>query len=158
MTCLITWACYGSHLHGDARGSYHHVRGALDPDPWLEAHERHEMTEPAYSLDAASRNHVRDAVEEVCRYRGWSLLAVHVRQEHVHVIADVDEPEAALRDFKAYSSRRLKQNGCQPDRVKRWSRSGNIVQLNDRAAIRSAVRYVIEEQGTPMATYLAEGF
>jgi hypothetical protein len=63
-----------------------------------------------------------------------------------------------MRDFKAYATRHLRENGLDLHRQKRWSRSGHYARLPDRWAVQDAVRYVIEKQGEPMAMYLAEGY
>ena len=66
----------------------------------------------------------------------------------MHVVVDVDiEPSAALRDFKAYASRRLREHEFDPERKKRWARSGNIARLSGARAVQDAVAYVIEHQG-----------
>jgi REP element-mobilizing transposase RayT len=102
---------------------------------------------------------VRDAIASVCQYRGWQLIAIHVRFDHVHVLVYLDrEPDNAWRDFKAYATRRLRESGLDVYRRKRWSRSGDYVRLENRRAVQNAVRYVIEKQGEPMATYLADGY
>ena len=44
------------------------------------------MMEPAYLLDAPRRQIVLNTVKEVCNYRGWVLLAAHVRTNHVHLV------------------------------------------------------------------------
>src|ERR1700676_3532539 len=59
--------------------------------------------------------------KSVCN-RCWSLLAAHVRTNHVHVVVQAEvQPEKVMNDFKSYASRslnRLLHDGA--DR-KRWS-------------------------------------
>ena len=113
MTYLITFACYGCHLHGAGSGSVdatHNVPGTpvLNEDSARAAKEEQRMDQPAYHLDQIRRNAVLRAIHEVCGYRGWNLLAAHVRSNHVHtVVAAEAEPERVMNDFKVYASRRL---------------------------------------------------
>ena len=51
---------------------------------------------------------VLQALREVCLHRGWSLLAAHVRTNHVHAIVESEvPPEKVMNDFKSYASRDL---------------------------------------------------
>ena len=106
MRYLITFACYGAHIHGDESGSvdrHHNLFGArvLDADPQRATTERLSMNHPPYELDSASRAVVLAALRDVCEHRGWTLLAAHVRTNHVHVIAEAEvTPERAMSDLK----------------------------------------------------------
>jgi REP element-mobilizing transposase RayT len=84
------------------------------------------MDQAPYNLDQIRRDAVLEAIQEVCRQRGWSLLAVHVRSNHVHAVVQAEvPPERVMNDFKAYASRRLNRMRLdQPDR-KRWARHGS---------------------------------
>src|SRR3972149_4172328 len=54
------------------------------------------------SSDLRRRKLVLEAIQEVCSYRGWRLLAAHVRSSHVHaVVVAEDMPERVLQGFKA---------------------------------------------------------
>jgi REP element-mobilizing transposase RayT len=46
------------------------------------------MTDPPYLLDLPRANVVLAAIQEVCRFRKWDLIAAHVRSNHVHLIVD----------------------------------------------------------------------
>ena len=80
MTYLITFVCYGRHLHGCESGSVHHrhnVPGTpiLEVDSVRAAAERERMDQAPYDLDQIRRDAVLEAIQEVCARRGWSLLA-----------------------------------------------------------------------------------
>jgi hypothetical protein len=110
------------------------------------------MTHAEAKLDFRQACAVLAAIQETCSFRGWTLLAVQVRGTHAHVVVDgIAGTSAALRDFKAYASRALNRDGVR----RRWSRGGNIRLLRDAKAVREAVDYVVERQGTPMALYVA---
>ena len=63
------------------------------------------MDQPPYILDPDSRATVLEAIQVVCSFRKWTLLAAHVRTTHVHVIVAADvPPEKVMKDFKSYAS------------------------------------------------------
>jgi hypothetical protein len=112
------------------------------------------MPQEPYQLDAPRARVVLDAICEVCQYRGWDLVAAHVRATHVHiVVARLADPDRAISDFKCYASRALNQHGFEtPDR-KRWARGGSTRRLPIPDALRAAIQYVVESQGEPMAVF-----
>jgi len=111
-----------------------------------------QMPAGPFVLGEAARTTVLAAIEEVCRYRNWQLIAAHVRSTHVHVVvAGGDLPERMMKDFKAYSSRALKKAGLSRDRY--WTRHGSTRWLNRPADVAAAIQYVVVEQGEPMAVY-----
>jgi REP element-mobilizing transposase RayT len=157
---LITFTCYGTWLHGDARGSADrtgtHAPGEpyLPADPNRETFERSELTEEPYLMDGPARQVVLDAIREVCRHRGWVLHAAHVRSNHLHAVVTGDaRPERVMNDFKAYASRRLNEAGGEPPGRRRWTRHGSTRYLWTEAEVRAAVEYVVLRQGRSMAVY-----
>jgi REP element-mobilizing transposase RayT len=159
MTYLITFACYGCHLHGNGSGSVdptHNVPGTpiLEEDAARAAWEEQRMDQPAYHLDQIRRNAILEAIQEVCGHRGWRLLAAHVRSNHVHTVVEAEaEPERVMQGFKAYASRRL--NGMsldQPNR-KRWARHGSTRWLWKPQHVSAAIEYVVAEQGDAMSAF-----
>ncbi len=115
------------------------------------------MTQEPYEMDDARRLAVLAAVRQHCEYRNWPLLAAHVRTNHVHVVVDAPvAPEKALNELKAYASRHLNRVGLDsPDR-RRWSRHGSTRYLWKREEVESAIGYVADRQGEPMALYVNE--
>ncbi|HKW98592.1 MAG TPA: transposase [Bryobacteraceae bacterium] len=159
MTYLITFTCYGSHLHGSEDGSVdrrHAVPGTpvLERDPSRLAVEEERMVQPPYALDRARRATVLAAIQEVCAHRGWQLIAAHVRATHVHLIVEAEvSPERMMTDFKAYASRRLNRMGLDERNRRRWTRHGSTRWLRGAQSISAAVEYVVREQGQPMAVF-----
>src|SRR5215475_5990009 len=91
---LITFRCYGTWLHGDERGSVDKEHNIYN-EPFATAnagrkeyHLNHLNGEPV-KLDAQQRKSVDDAIREVCRFKNWSLMALNVRTNHVHLVAGV---------------------------------------------------------------------
>lgn len=115
------------------------------------------MSQSPYQLDSQSRAIVLQTFQEVCTHRGWHLLAAHVRSSHVHVIVEGDvRPEKVMNDFKVYASRALNQHARDEPGRKRWARHGSTRWLWNDQDVRDAIRYVLEEQGEPMATFLGD--
>jgi hypothetical protein len=161
MTYLVTFTCYGARLHGDPRGSVdrHHNRvGApiRDREPPLLQFERDRLTQSPYLLDEPRREIVLSSIVSVCRYRGWALLAAHVRENHVHAVVCAEcLPARIPLDLKTYASRALNLKMLDsPDR-KRWTRHFSVRMVPDLAACERAIRYVATKQGEPMALYVA---
>jgi len=112
------------------------------------------MTQPAYALDAARRRVVLELLRAVCLFRGWSLLAAHVRTNHVHAVVHGEAtPEKMMHSFKSYASRALNDFAVDAPGRKRWARHGSTRWLRERDGIAAAIRYVVYEQGTSMAVY-----
>src|SRR5438445_9455717 len=112
---LITFSCYGTHLHGD-KGMVDRRRNVygsrfLEPNIIRVKAEQELMSEGPYSLDQDRRHLVLKALREVSSFRGWTLLAAHVRTNHVHcVVLASNKPEKIMNDFKAHASRLLNES------------------------------------------------
>jgi REP element-mobilizing transposase RayT len=150
-------------LHGDEDGSVdrgHRLFGGpvVEMDAVREEAERRLMDQAPYLLDADRRAHVLESLGENCAYHGWILLAAHVRSTHVHAVVDAGvQPEKILSVFKAYASRRLTLGGFDAAGRKRWSRHGSTRWLWTDDDVRSAIQYVVDEQGEAMAVFIGAG-
>jgi hypothetical protein len=83
------------------------------------------------------------------------LCAAHVRTEHVHaVVLCVSAPIQIIRDSKAYARRKLNALRIDSPNRKRWARHGSTRYLYTPDSADRAVRYVISEQGDPIALYV----
>jgi REP element-mobilizing transposase RayT len=61
-------------------------------------------------FDQEQREEVQRQIGETCRIRGWELLAVNCRSNHVHVVVAVTRNPKIIRDqMKAWCTRRLKE-------------------------------------------------
>jgi hypothetical protein len=67
-------------------------------------------------------------------------------------------PEKLMNDFKSYASRGLNRLAADGSDRKRWARHGSTRWLWKDQEVREAIRYVVEEQGEPMAVFLADVF
>jgi REP element-mobilizing transposase RayT len=95
------------------------------------------MDQVPYLLNPGERIIVLESFREVCCHRGWVFLAAHVRTNHAHAVVEAEEqPEKIMKDFKSYASRNLHRAELgKPDRR------------------HCAIRYVVEQQGEPMAMF-----
>ena len=162
MRYFITFTCYGARLHGDESGSvdrHHNLVGnrLVEPDVQRVMAERRAMLQDPYVLNATGRTIVLTAIQKHCAYRGWNLLAAHVRSNHVHAIVEAEtRPEKIMNEFKSYASRELNRLTTDGSERRRWARHGSTRWLWKDEDVRRALQYVVEEQGEPMALFIAE--
>jgi REP element-mobilizing transposase RayT len=161
---LLTFSCYGTHLHGHAGGSIdrsHNVFGT----PFIPASKRREQANRCYlsqrpfNLDTLGRKLVLDSIRQVSCDKGWDLIAAHVRSGHVHSIVGADcTPERILRAFKYRASRHLAQNAYTVSGRKVWTRGGSNRYLWTPKQVAAAVHYVVLCQGESMEIYEKRGW
>ncbi len=156
---FLTFTTYGTWLHGRAPGSVdrqHNIPGTdyLPVNPKLEAARRQSLRQEPYLLDESRRKVVLRTILEVAKHRHWRLWAAHVRSNHVHVVVtSTDKPEKVMSDFKAWSSRRLREAFDEDADRDRWTQHGSTRWINDQEALWSAITYVLDEQGDYLAYY-----
>jgi len=160
MVYLLTIACYGSHLPGQDGivDKHHNIPGTpvLEPNPDLLLAVQSSMRQSPFTLGAEERRIVRDSIAEVCRHKGWGLLATHVRTNHLHVVVRANiRPETILNFLKSYSGRALNTAFPKQQGRIRWARHGSTRYLSTPEAIEAAVKYVLAKQGEKMASYQA---
>ena len=147
-----TWTTYGTWLPGDQRGWFLRGRGIQVPDAMRRLEAALIMTESSITLDPGQRRLVEKTIAEHCAIRKWHLHAVNCRSNHVHVVVTADaKPEKVMADFKAYSSRRLKERLGEPADRTRWTQHGSTLYLWTEEEVAAKVEYTVNGQGTPMA-------
>jgi REP element-mobilizing transposase RayT len=111
------------------------------------------MVDPPYVLEDTARTIARDAIVAYCEEKNWTLLALHVRTNHVHLVLSAErELGRLMSDLKARASRELNRSGTDSN-AKRWTRHGSTRHLFDDAAVDAAVAYTLDEQGPAMAVF-----
>jgi REP element-mobilizing transposase RayT len=131
----------------------------IEGDAKRESAEKRQMDQGPYDMDRSRRETVLAALVERCSANHWSLLAAHVRTNHVHIVVDADvSPERVMNDLKSYASRCLNKLGLETADRKRWARHGSTRWLWKRESVSAAIRYVVEGQGEPMAVVEAIDF
>jgi REP element-mobilizing transposase RayT len=151
---FITFTTYGTWLQGRDPGwvdRKHNQYG--DPIPAADAdretRQRAKMNQPEYLLNQPRRATVLQTIADVAQVRNWQLWAVHVRTNHVHIVVSAPQrPEKIMGDFKAWCSRRIREQFSEPSERERWTRHGSTKYLWSAEQIQEKVAYVVEGQGT----------
>jgi len=166
---LLTWTTYGTWLPGDKRGFVSNVRDGEGPEvkhntpgtPYDARHRglaiaaREQMAGDAVWLTVEQASPLAEQFRETAVFRGWSLLALAIMANHVHLVVGVPgdpEPESLLRDFKSYGSRRLNGRFGKPASGTWWTASGSTRKLPDERAMSAAIRYV-RNQHKPLVVW-----
>jgi len=144
---FITWTTYGTWLPGDARGWRKRSGGYQIARPQLEEWCRKHMRGEAVLLAPHDRKTVENACRAHCEHRGWTLLAVSARTNHVHVIVISDAAPDITRDqLKANCTSSLRRQ-AEPLVVSRtWTRLGDVEILDTDEDIEACLVYVTESQ------------
>jgi REP element-mobilizing transposase RayT len=112
------------------------------------------MIGPARLLNAGSRTIAERVAAEVCQYRGWDLLAINARTNHVHlVVAAGCPPEEVVRSLKSWITRRLVEARELPSATRLWSRHASTVYLWTARSRDRAMHYVLLGQDLQRDAY-----
>jgi REP element-mobilizing transposase RayT len=157
---FISFHTYGTWLHGDKKGSVDRRRKTFGepfvmPDQHRTQASEARMDAPPFTLQAAHRGVVHETIEEVCEHRAWTLHALHVRTNHVHIVvsAETHTPERVMNDFKSWCTRRLREEKLIGDATHVWSRHGSTEYLWKEDQVAAARDYVLNRQGAPLAMH-----
>ncbi len=146
-TYLLTWNTYGAWLPGDDRGWRKRHAGQKTARPLLSAWCKDRMRYPEVLLSRVDRNTVEAAIRRHCESRGWSLLAVNARSNHVHVVVAANAGPKTVRDqLKANCTRELREQEIPLNVPVTWSKGGDIEILDTEEQAAQAVIYVLEGQ------------
>ena len=150
---LITFSTYGTHLHGDPRGSVdvrHNMPGTdlVTPDAARMTAEAAKLNFEPYTLGQTERRIVDRTIREVCSNKAWSILALNVRTNHVHLLVKAEaDPGAVMSATKAWSTRRLAEAHCVAQGRMVWTSGGSKRRLWNVRAVDNAWDYVVHGQG-----------
>ena len=107
-------------------------------------------------LRALLRDAVEKTIREVCALKKWSVRALAVRSNHVHVLVQAGDISAGevMRILKAYATRMLNQ--VKGRRNRWWTRGGSKRRIKTEESLHAAIGYVqnqdtswMDEYGTP---------
>jgi REP element-mobilizing transposase RayT len=161
---LLTFTCYGTHLHGSAKGSVDRFNNTFG-EPYLpidwsrEEAIRSRLSWPGYTLDSFNQRFTLIAIREVCSEKDWDLLAAHVRSTHVHsVITAPIHPRYIRAALKRRASTIICQGRRERRGTRRWTAGGSSRYLWTLDQVKAAVDYVVRGQGDPMEVYEKPGW
>ncbi|MBX3361268.1 MAG: transposase [Phycisphaeraceae bacterium] len=158
---FLTWHTYGTWLHGDDAGSVdreHNSRGTprLSPDPERFQRSLVSLAHAPLVLTREARHDVESVMRSHCTRRNWTLKAISVRSNHVHVVvlSWVDgsrpvsfvEPETIVKQLKDWGTRELRRRGHIADRQPAWTDHASTIHLFEPESLGAAIRYVSEMQ------------
>jgi REP element-mobilizing transposase RayT len=160
---LLTFRTFGTWLHGDVRWSVGKSRRGrresrlIQPNVPLQEAMAEEMDQPAVVLNNLQRSAVESAIREVCEHREYSLRAVNARTNHVHSVVSAQvKPEGIINTFKAYSTRKLRDEHLIARHLKVWSRGRSRRYLWKPRHVLGAIDYVLYSQGwVPFEDWMA---
>ena len=151
---LLTFRTFGTWLHGDQRSANQRVRKHSRSTPRVEPnvplHERmmESIRHQPTILSPVQRHHVAGAIHEVCAYRGYSMRALNIRSNHGHAVVSAEvKPERIVNEFKAYSTRKLRQEQEFANDQIIWSRGASTRYLWKPRNVEAAIEYVLYSQG-----------
>jgi REP element-mobilizing transposase RayT len=153
---LITFRTYGTWLHGDQRGSTddtHNIYGTpmLEPHRGRRRSAEQRLTHPPTNLTDLQRNTVQLAIEHVATRRDWTIHALNVRSNHVHVVVSAPlPPEAVMHAFKSWATRRLRESKRVDKNARVWSRHGSTKYIWKQHQLVASRRYVTDHQGADL--------
>ncbi len=129
----------------------HNIYGTpfLVPDAHRGADERRRLANPPETLDADARRVVRNTIVAHCACRQWTILALQVRSNHVHLVVENPRvpPETVLTQLKAWCTHRWREAGLAGPRAAVWTHHGSTRYLWHVVGVRQAVDYVTDGQG-----------
>jgi len=157
---LITFRTYGTWLHGDKRGSVNRFRNIygtrrLPADKnWIKVNSER-LKREIVILNAAQRTSVEKAIKETCQKRGWILLAINVRTNHVHVVVATggNHSAAALNALKANATRVMREDSCWLEASSPWVDKGSRRNLWNQRSVERAINYVLYGQGDDLPDF-----
>ncbi|CAN5418330.1 transposase [soil metagenome] len=160
LAVFFTFRCYGTWLHGDERGSvdrenniYRSPRISTNSN-WRK-HNEQLLLHPPVILNAAQRKSVERSIRDTCEKRGWTLLAINVRTNHIHVVICIGakKPKDALIALKANATRHLRNDNLWNHENTPWADKGSKRNLWNEKSISEACNYVNNQQGDKLPDF-----
>ena len=156
---FLSFRSYGTWLHGDKRGSvdrFHNKYGSPrlpENARWFKYNQTSLRAEPLI-LGPNERSVIKETIRETCDIRKWSLIALNVRTNHVHVVVTAAlDPELVLNALKANATRRLREDKLWPHSFSPWVRKGSKRRLWNEQSLARAIDYVLYGQGDELPDF-----
>jgi REP element-mobilizing transposase RayT len=153
---FITIRAYGTWLHGNT-GSvdrFHNVYGTpkLPANVKRKQYNRRLLAEDPASFDTQARRTIKEAIQETCDIRKWTLWAFNCRTNHVHAVVTANcKAKKVVTAFKANATRKLREAKCWRSERSPWvGRGGSKEYLWTEKELSDAIAYVLYDQGEPL--------
>ena len=157
---FITFRTHGTWLHGDQRRSVdRHGRNVygterIGLDPKFSVTMDRNMKSGPILLDGPRRRIVEAAIRRVCSMRGYKLIAINVRTNHVHIVVSASAAaNTVMSAFKANATRELREAGLAAHDGAVWSRGGSTRYLWKPRNVEAAVDYTLNRQGDDLPDF-----
>jgi len=151
---LITVRTFGTWLHGDERHSVDRCENGIYGTPDIPPNEKlletmkSELKQPAVILNKLQRKTIESAIKQLCEKRKYYLQAINVRTNHVHVVVSAQaKPERIADAFKAFSTKKLREENLFSKELQIWSRGRSRRYLWKPLHVELAIDYVLYGQG-----------
>jgi len=150
---FISFRTYGTWLHGDRRGSIDRFHNRyrspyIPPNKRWHSYNQDQLKTDPLILDERQRRSIECAIRETCQLRHWSLLALNVRTNHIHIVVTANRrPNIVLNAFKANATRQLREDGLWLKEFSPWARKGSKKRLWNEQSVARAIEYVLYGQG-----------
>ena len=147
LAVLYTFTTYGTHLHGDERGSTHKEDGFVAPDTGrVDFHRRQLKFEPVI-FTSQQRETIDEAIRAFCAEKKWGLFAINVRTNHLHVVAKSGKsPARSQAQLKAAATKLLRERGLIALDCPVWTEGASTRYLYTQKAVDDACDYVANWQ------------
>ncbi len=107
-----------------------------------------ELKQPQIVLNESQRKTVDLAIKELCEKRRYYLRAINVRTNHAHTVVSAQtKPERIADAFKAFATKKLREEKLCPKDVRIWSRGRSRRYLWKPSHVAQAIDYVLYGQG-----------
>jgi REP element-mobilizing transposase RayT len=156
---FLSFRSYGTWLHGDKRGSvdrFHNKYGTPrlpENAKWFNYNQTSLRAAPLI-LGPNERRVIKEAIRETSNIRKWTVIALNVRTNHVHVVVNAPvDPERVLNAFKANATRKLREVKLWPHSFSPWVRKGSKRRLWNEKSVARAIDYVLYGQGDELPDF-----
>jgi REP element-mobilizing transposase RayT len=156
---FISFRTYGTWLHGDKRGSidrFHNQYRSpyLPPNENWQRYNVNQLKRAPFTMDVKQRKAVEAAIRDTCQHRGWSLLAINVRTNHVHTVVTANRKSSlVLNAFKANATRQLREDKLWQHSFSPWADKGSKRKLWNERSVGRAIDYVLYGQGDDLPDF-----
>ena len=151
---LITIRTFGTWLHGDERHSVdrhgQNTYGTPDiaPNKKLKQIMEDELKQSPVILNDAQRAVTDTAIKQLCEKRKYFLHAINVRTNHAHAVVTAQmKPERIADAFKAFATKKMREENLFSKELKIWSRGRSRQYLWKPRHVELAIDYVLYGQG-----------